>query len=333
MNCGRAAARRARLARAAEELIRIREPGAAIGLIELTGEDGALAPRADLAACIQTVLASRGGAGALAADFGGGRFGLLPGEGMPDLGAIAGHVALLLAQHGLPGRIGTRTMALGEQALNPVQATRALRFALSAFARGGDAALAKAGFEGGLSGFVASAAERAAALGRTIAERRFRLAFQPIVLLADRQAHHYEALLRPIPTPGTPYGEASEFIALAETVGLSEALDWAVVETACEAARAAGTARIACNLSGRSLQSPASGNGSAPCCDEAELAAGCWWRSPRPPRSRTRPRRHDGGRPARLGCPSASTISAPAPPPSGNCAPSAWISSSSTASM
>jgi len=280
------------------------------------------------------VLASRGGAGALAADFGGGRFGLLPGEGMPDLGAIAGHVALLLAQHGLPGRIGTRTMALGEQALNPVQATRALRFALSAFARGGDAALAKAGFEGGLSGFVASAAERAAALGRTIAERRFRLAFQPIVLLADRQAHHYEALLRPIPTPGTPYGEASEFIALAETVGLSEALDWAVVETACEAARAAGTARIAC-ITSRAGPSRARLPGTAlhPAATEPELAAGCWWRSPRPPRSRTRPRRHAVGRPRALGCPSASTISAPAPPPSGNCAPSAWISSSSTASM
>lgn len=244
------------LARAAEEMIRTQDAGAAIGLIELTGDDGALSPRADLAARIQNVLATHGGAGALAADFGAGRFGLLPGEGMPDLGAIASHVALLLAQHGLPGRIGTRAMTLGPEELNPVQATRALRFALSAFARGGDAALAKAGFEGGLSGFVASAAERATALGRTIAERRFRLAFQPIVLLADREAHHYEALLRPIATPGTPYNEASEFIALAETVGLSEALDWAVVETALEAARAAGKARIACNLSGLSLQSP-----------------------------------------------------------------------------
>jgi EAL domain-containing protein (putative c-di-GMP-specific phosphodiesterase class I) len=115
--------------------------------------------------------------------------------------------------------------------------------------------LAKAGFAGGLSGFVASAAERAAGLRRTIEERRFRLAFQPIVLLEDRTPHHYEALLRPIPTPGTPFDQASEFIALAETVALSEDLDWAVVETACEAARAASGARIACNLSGLSLQS------------------------------------------------------------------------------
>jgi EAL domain-containing protein (putative c-di-GMP-specific phosphodiesterase class I) len=244
-------------ARAAEEMLRGEDAPAALGLIELSGDGGALAPRADLAARIQDVLAAHGGVGALSADLGTGRFAVLPGEGLPDLAALAGHVARLLAQHGLPGRIGTRAVNLASDGLSPIQATRALRFALSAFARGGDAALAKAGFAGGLSGFVASAAERASALRGTIADRRFRLAFQPIVLLADRKAHHYEALLRPIPTPGTPFAEPSEFIALAETVGLSEELDWAVVETACEAARAAAGARIACNLSGLTLQSPA----------------------------------------------------------------------------
>ncbi|MBR0658912.1 EAL domain-containing protein [Neoroseomonas oryzicola] len=245
------------LARAAEEVLRRDDGPAALGLIELTGDGGALAPRADLAARIQAVLAAQGGTGTVAADFGAGRFGILPGEGMADLGQVAANVARLLAQHGLPGRIGTRALPLAGEGLSPLQATRALRFALSAFARGGDAALEKAGFAGGLAGFVDSAAERAAALRATIADRRFRLAFQPIVLLADRRPHHYEALLRPIPTPGTPFSEASEFIALAETVGLSEALDWAVVETACEAARAASGSRIACNLSGLSLQSHA----------------------------------------------------------------------------
>lgn len=244
------------LARAAEEALRI-GGGAALVLVELRGDSGALALRADLAARIQQTLADHGGDGAVAADFGMGRFGVLPGEGTPGLGDLTQHVAVLLAQHGLPVRIDTRTVPLRWEGLSPLLATRALRFALSAFARGGDAALAKAGFSGGLAGFVASAAERAAALRSTIADRRFRLAFQPIVSLADRVPHHHEALLRPIPTPGTPIAEASEFIALAETVGLSEALDWAVVETACEAARAASGARIACNLSGLSLQSAA----------------------------------------------------------------------------
>lgn len=246
------------LARAVEELLRGADAAhGALGLIELTGDGGALTPRADLAARIQAVLASHGGSGAVAADFGSGRFGVLPAEGGPDVQALAGQVALLLAQHGLPGQIATRSLPLDATGLSPLQTTRALRFALSAFSRGGDAALAKAGFAGGLAGFVSSAADRATALRRTIAERRFRLAFQPIVLLADRKPHHYEALLRPIPTPGSPYDKPSEFIALAETVGLSETLDWAVVETACEAAQAASGARIACNLSGLSLQSPA----------------------------------------------------------------------------
>ena len=245
------------LTRAAEEMLRAEEGLAALGLIELVGDGGGLNPRADLAARIQEALAAHAGTGAIAADFGAGRFGVLPGEGVPDLSALAGHVALLLAQHGLPGQVGTRAVPLATDGLSPMQATRALRFALSAFARGGDAALEKAGFAGGLAGFVASAGDRANALRRTIAERRFRLAFQPIVLLADRRPHHFEALLRPIATPGSPYDQASEFIALAETVGLSETLDWAVVETACEAARGAAGARIACNLSGLSLQSPA----------------------------------------------------------------------------
>jgi len=242
--------------RAAEDMLRDDEAPSALGMIELRGDGGVLAPRADLAARIQGVLATHGGAGALATDLGSGRFAVLPAEGPPDLGALAAQVARLLAQHGLPGRIGMRAVPLASDGLSPLQATRALRFALSAFARGGDAALEKAGFSGGLSGFVASATDRAAALRATIADRRFRLAFQPIVALADRVPHHYEALLRPIPTPGTPFTEASEFIALAETVGLSEELDWAVVETACEAASAAAGARIACNLSGLSLQAP-----------------------------------------------------------------------------
>ena len=39
-------------------------------------------------------------------------------------------------------------------------------------------------------------------------------------------------------------------------MGLTEELDWAVVSAVCEAAGAAGGTRVACNLSGLSLQSP-----------------------------------------------------------------------------
>lgn len=58
---------------------------------------------------------------------------------------------------------------------------RALRYALSAFNRGGVAAVAEAGFGQGLGGFVAPAYTRAAGLRQAIGESRFRLAVQPIV--------------------------------------------------------------------------------------------------------------------------------------------------------
>ena len=48
-----------------------------------------------------------------------------------------------------------------------------------------------------------------------------------------------------------------EFVTFAETAGLSEELDWAVLATVCAAARRARQTRIAANLSGLTLQSPA----------------------------------------------------------------------------
>ncbi len=134
-------------------------------------------------------------------------------------------------------------------------AVRALRYALSAFARGGAPALAAAGFSGGLAGFIDAATARTAVLRRTLAERHFGLAFQPIVSLSDRAVHHYEALLRPRLGPGERSRSPSDLVTMAEMVGLAEDLDWAVFEAASEAALRTGVA-IAFNLSGYSVQSP-----------------------------------------------------------------------------
>ena len=81
-----------------------------------------------------------------------------------------------------------------------MQRTRALRYALGAFERGGHRAVDEAGFDAaGLPGFVSRACARAEAMRRAIAGRRFGLAFQPIVSVGDRALEHYEALLRPDP--------------------------------------------------------------------------------------------------------------------------------------
>jgi EAL domain-containing protein (putative c-di-GMP-specific phosphodiesterase class I) len=235
------------LVAAAERALRAGE--GSLGLVELLGPDGVVRPRPAIALQIGEALAE----GALAAELSPGRFGVLPQS--ESLASVVGRLEALLRESGLEARVSPSELPLAAAGLTGVQATRALRYALSAFAQGGRSALSQAGFQGGLAGFVSAATERAGALTTLLAERRFRLAFQPIVSLADRRAHHYEALIRPIAAAGaTPQG-AQDFVTFAETVGLSEELDWAVALTAAEAAERAGGARIALNLSALSLQS------------------------------------------------------------------------------
>ena len=241
----------------AEEILRSGEPGGPVGFLELSGPAGNFTPAADVNKQIQEKLSQEAGQGAIATELGAGRYGLLPGQAPLDLPALTAAVAEILKDRGVQDvSVGAMAVGLEAEGLSPVQATRALRFALAAFARGGNDALTKAGFAGGLAGFLDSASERAGLLRRSIAERRFRMAFQPIVALADRTPHHYEALIRPLQADDMALSHPGEFVALAEAVGLTEELDWAVVSAVCEAAGAAGGTRVACNLSGLSLQSP-----------------------------------------------------------------------------
>jgi EAL domain-containing protein (putative c-di-GMP-specific phosphodiesterase class I) len=245
------------LACLAEEILRSGKSSGPVGFLELTGPEGRFAPGMEVNRQIQEELNKQAGEGAVATELSAGRYGVLPGQAPFDLPALTEAVSEILKDQGVKDvSVGAMTVGLEAQGLNPIQATRALRFALSAFARGGNAALEKAGFVGGLAGFLDSAAERAALLRRSIAERRFRMAFQPIVELSDRIPHHYEALIRPLQSDETALSHPGEFVALAEAVGLTEELDWAVVSAVCEAAGNAGGTRVACNLSGLSLQSP-----------------------------------------------------------------------------
>jgi EAL domain-containing protein (putative c-di-GMP-specific phosphodiesterase class I) len=245
------------LASMAEEILRTGEPGGPVGFLELKGPAGRFVPPSEVNREIQAELNKQAGEGAVATELAAGRYGVLPGQTPFDLPSLTSAVAEILKDRGVKDvSVGAMAVGLEAQGLSQVQATRALRFALSAFARGGNDALEKAGFNGGLAGFLDSASERATALRRNIAERRFRMAFQPIVALADRKPHHYEALIRPLQADDTTMSHPGEFVALAEAVGLTEELDWAVLKAVWEAAANAGGTRVACNLSGLSLQSP-----------------------------------------------------------------------------
>jgi EAL domain-containing protein (putative c-di-GMP-specific phosphodiesterase class I) len=241
----------------AEEILRTGEPGGPVGFLELKGPAGRFVPASEVNREIQAELNKQAGEGAVATELAAGRYGVLPGQTPFDLPSLTSAVAEILKDRGVKDvSVGAMAVGLEAQGLSQVQATRALRFALSAFARGGNDALEKAGFDGGLAGFLDSASQRAMMLRRNIAERRFRMAFQPIVALADRKPHHYEALIRPLQADDTTMAHPGEFVALAEAVGLTEELDWAVLKAVWEAAANAGGTRVACNLSGLSLQSP-----------------------------------------------------------------------------
>ena len=145
------------------------------------------------------------------------------------------------------------TLDAGDQSSG--RATRALRYALASFAKGGLAAIGNAGFTGGLAGFLATADQRATASAARITARRFRLAYQPVVSLADRRPHHFEALLRPMPDPDSPVLSTQDFVTYAEAVGLAEPLDLAIIAEVRATLAASRDVRIAVNISGLSMQS------------------------------------------------------------------------------
>ncbi len=240
--------------------LRRRADGAAaeaLSLIEVAGPDGRPPGAGPAAALVEEALCGALRAGGVAGELGAGRYGVVSSGGA-DLAGLGAQIQDAVRGAGLEAAVETWSLAVrAEDGLTLLQRTRALRYALDAFARGGQRAVEEAGLaDGGLPGFVSRARSRAEALRRAIAGRRFEPAFQPVVSMGDRAVEHYEALLRPDREVQAEFGPPSDFVALAETMGLSEDLDRAVVEAASGAARRARGARVAANLSGLSLQSP-----------------------------------------------------------------------------
>jgi EAL domain-containing protein (putative c-di-GMP-specific phosphodiesterase class I) len=153
-------------------------------------------------------------------------------------------------------KVNGTEMSLEAGAMGAATANRVLRYAVARFTAEGTAGVNAVGGAGGLSGILAQAELRTQSVRAALAGHRFRLLFQPVVSLASRAVHHYEALLRPIATPGMPVGSIQEFVTFAEAVGLAEVMDLAVMEQALMALRSAPGVSVAVNLSGLSLQSP-----------------------------------------------------------------------------
>ena len=89
-------------------------------------------------------------------------------------------------------------------------------------------------------------------LAATIRDRRFTLAYQPVVALADGALHHHEVLVR-FGSEGSPFPT----IRMAEELDLIAPLDLAVLEEALLVLQATPDLVLAVNASGRSLMSEA----------------------------------------------------------------------------
>jgi EAL domain-containing protein (putative c-di-GMP-specific phosphodiesterase class I) len=221
-------------------------------LLEISGRAGRPADAAALNEALATI-----GPDAHASELSPGRYGLLgAGNDATDKLAEPGAIEASLREQGLDVSVAATRLSLSAPGLTPSQAARALRQALNTFARHGTSGLGEAGLGTELAGYMQRAGKKADTLRRVIREERFGLDFQPIVSLATRTPHHYEALIRPRPIPGLPLDSPQDFVMLVEALGLADELDLRVAKIACDRAASTGFS-IAFNVSGQSTQNPA----------------------------------------------------------------------------
>lgn len=236
---------------------------ARLSLFEIEGlaEVSAMLGRDSREALLDTIGRTIGEAapGGAAAEFGGGRWALMH-SGETNAAATARTLEAVLrarAPAAATPRVSGSELVLATTGFSSAQQIRALRMALETFASGGRAALDASGFSGGLQGFLVAVAGKAESLRSRLQRRGFKLLFQPIVDLADRRPHHFEALIRPGSAGDGPAETPQTFVTLVEAAGLSAELDLAVTSFARDTVAAARSCMVAVNISGASLQDAA----------------------------------------------------------------------------
>lgn len=135
---------------------------------------------------------------------------------------------------------------------SPARMARAMRYALDDFVRGGLSDAPPASLSQAMNQSVKRILSRAGELGMVVSERRFDLAFQPVVSLDTGEAHHHEVLVR-FEEGVSPF----PMVRMAEEFDLIEDLDHAIIEQTLQRLRAdrSGKLSLAVNVSGRSISS------------------------------------------------------------------------------
>lgn len=152
-------------------------------------------------------------------------------------------------------RLNASTVDLDAGAMTEEESARAIVYTLNKFRANKRSSFSITTLSEGCRAMFDETVERVAQVKKTIGAGDFKLVFQPIVSLADRRVHHYEALARDI--GGDKNRSPFEFVTLAEEIGLITDFDLAVCQRAIETLEARKNpddpVSVAVNLSGHSL--------------------------------------------------------------------------------
>lgn len=145
-----------------------------------------------------------------------------------------------------------RVHAVALDASPPAKAMRAVRYALDDFVREGLKDDSPGNLSEAMSHSLKRTLARAGALGDAVNNRRFTLAYQPVIDLKDQRPHHHEVLVR-FEDGDSPFA----LIQMAEQFDLIEELDHAVLDQAVKRLILpnAGKLRLAVNVSGQTITS------------------------------------------------------------------------------
>ncbi|MDB5469557.1 MAG: histidine kinase [Caulobacter sp.] len=227
-----------------------------LAMVDLAGLDEArralpAAEAKSLDARVAGALRAEAGQHGAAARLEGERFALLRETGdTPDLVArrLSRAIATACGAAPISGKVQSAPLDIA----SPNRLARAMRYALDDFLAEGLSDNPPQSMADAMNRSVRRTLARAGELGAAVSQRRFALAFQPVVTVADGNLHHHEALVR-FEDNASPFA----MVRMAEEFDLIEELDRAVLEQAIRRLKGdrTGELRLAVNLSGRSIGS------------------------------------------------------------------------------
>jgi len=238
-----------KLARDLTEAAKVAGAHLELAMIDLSGLDAA-DPELGRRAVGALRLESEGGTAA--AKLSPNRFALLRRQG-EDSSSLVRRLTRAIIRDGDKGEIGVAAHTVPLDGTSSARLGRALGLALDDFIAEGLKDTAPGSLAEAMNRSVRRTLARAGELSAAVSQRRFTLAFQPVVSLADGALHHHEVLVR-FENAHSPFA----LVRMAEEFDLIEELDQAVVEQAVGHLKSfrGSTDRLAVNVSGLTITSP-----------------------------------------------------------------------------